>query len=281
MPRYCAQSGSDGHVSSVLLIVLIAAGVFGWRTLSKRQVRAQLLATGLTASQRVIIADQVPLLGNLPSDLRDSLEGKINLFLEQIEFIGCDGLEVTEEMRLSIAAQACLLVVNIDAWYQNLRTILIYPGAFKSIDKSHDGYVVTERETVRTGESWNRGPVILSWEHSEAGAQNHTDGYNVVLHEFAHQIDDLSGHTDGVPVLANDHSYADWERVFVEAYDIHVRNVEAGRRTVIDAYGAEGYEEFFAVSVEVFFEKPVVLKREEPEVYEQLSRLFRLDPETW
>ena len=265
----------------ILFIVLIAAGAFGWRTLSKRQARAQLLATGLTADQRAVIADQVPLLNALPIDLRENLEGKINLFLEQIEFIGCDGLEVTEEMRLSIAAQACLLVVNIDAWYQNLRTILIYPGAFRSIDKSHDGYVVTERETVRTGESWNRGPVILSWQHSAAGAQNHTDGHNVVIHEFAHQIDDLSGHTDGVPILAKDHSYADWERVFVEAYDTHVRNVEQGRRTVIDAYGAEGYEEFFAVSVEVFFEKPAVLKREEPEVYEQLSRLFRLDPETW
>ena len=103
----------------------------------------------------------------------------------------------------------------------------------------------------------------------------------VVLHEFAHQIDDLSGHTDGVPVLAKGHSYADWERVFVEAYETHVRNVEQGRRTVIDAYGAEGYEEFFAVSVEMFFEQPAVLKREEPEVYAQLSELFRLDPETW
>jgi Mlc titration factor MtfA (ptsG expression regulator) len=223
----------------------------------------------------------VPLLDALPNDLRDSLEGKINLFLEQVEFIGCDGLEVTEEMRLSIAAQACLLVVNIDAWYKNLRTILIYPGAFKSVLKSQEGYVVTEHETVRAGESWNRGPVILSWQHSEAGAHDHTDGHNVVLHEFAHQIDDMSGHTDGVPVLAKGHSYADWERVFVEAYDVHLRNVEAGRRTVIDAYGAKGYEEFFAVSVEVFFERPAQLKSEEPEAYEQLSLLSRLDPETW
>ncbi|NNE87816.1 MAG: zinc-dependent peptidase [Silicimonas sp.] len=262
-------------------ILLIAGGFFGWRTLLNRQTRAQILSSNLSPAQRAIIAYQVPLLSNLPSDLHAKLEGKIKLFLKQVEFIGCDGLEVTEDMRLSIAAQACLLVVNIDAWYVSLRTILIYPGAFKSIDKSHDGYVVTEREVVRTGESWNRGPVILSWQHSAAGARNHTDGHNVVLHEFAHQIDDLSGHTDGVPVLAKGHSYADWERVFVEAYDTHLRNVERGRHTVIDAYGAEGYEEFFAVSVEVFFERPSALKREEPEVYAQLSELFRLDPENW
>jgi MtfA peptidase len=107
-----------------------------------------------------------------------------------------------EEMRLSIAAQACLLVVNIDTWYDNLRTILVYPSAFKSKRVRYKGYVVTERETVRTGESWARGPVILSWTHAREGAANDHDGHNVVFHEFAHQIDDLSGHTDGVPNLS-------------------------------------------------------------------------------
>lgn len=264
-----------------LIILLSAVGFFGWQALSNRQARAQLLNSALSHDQRAIITEQVPLLSKLPADLRAALEGKINLFLEQVEFVGCDGLEVTDDMRLAIAAQACLLVVNIDAWYTNLRTILIYPGAFKSIDTSHDGYVVTERETVRTGESWNRGPVILSWQHSAAGALNHTDGHNVVLHEFAHQIDDLSGHTDGVPILAKGHSYAEWERVFVDAYQTHLHNVERGHRTIIDAYGAEGHEEFFAVAVEVFFEKPTVLREEEPEVYAQLCELFRLDPHGW
>ncbi|MDH3742723.1 MAG: zinc-dependent peptidase, partial [Hyphomicrobiales bacterium] len=100
-------------------------------------------------------------------------------------------------------------------------------------------------------------------------------------HEFAHQLDDLSGHTDGAPILNRGQSFADWERVFIDAYKRHVRNVESGHMTVLDDYGAERLEEFFAVAVEVFYEKPGALKREESEVYEQLSELFGLDPLTW
>ena len=264
-----------------LILLLLAAGVFGLRYWSKKQTRTKLLKTVLSDHQRTIVAEQVPLIQRLPFELRAKLEGKIHVFLHQIEFIGCDGLEIDDEMRLSIAAQACLLVVNSDTWYTHLRTVLVYPGAFKSMDREHDGYVVTERETVRWGESWSRGPVILSWAHTEQGAINHKDGQNVVFHEFAHQIDNLSGHTDGAPILSRGQSFADWERVFIKAYESHVRNVEKGRKTVLDAYGAEAHEEFFAVSVEVFFEKPAALKREEPEVYQQLSELFQLEPASW
>ncbi len=164
---------------------------------------------------------------------------------------------------------------------QNLRTILIYPGAFKSLRKEQHGYVVTERETVRVGESWARGPVVLSWADVEQGAVDEKDGHNVVFHEFAHQIDDLSGRTDSIPVLNKGQSFADWERVFAGAYERHVRNVESGRRTVFDAYGAIGPEEFFAVAVEVFFERPASLEHEETAVYQQLASLFRLNPLTW
>lgn len=264
----------------ITLLVLIAA-VLTIRHFSKQKSRQTLLASTLSDHQRAIIARQVPLTRKLPSDLRDRLEGKINLFLDQVSFYGCNDLEVTEEMELSIAAQACLLVVNRDAWYDTLRTILIYPGAFKSMQKDYNGYVVTERETVRTGESWARGPVILSWPHAEKDAINHRDGHNVVLHEFAHQIDNLSGDTDGAPLLNKGQSYADWAKVLITAYENHLRDVEHGRHTVIDAYGAEGPEEFFAVSVELFFERPADLLHEEPEVYAELTRLFRLDPNSW
>lgn len=265
-----------------IILLLVGAGALGIRYWSKRRTRKGMLATALSDHQRAIVAEQVPLTQRLPFELRGKLEGKINLFLRQIEFIGCNGLEVTEEMRLSIAAQACLLVVNSDTWYEHLSTVLIYPDAFKSREKEHHGYVVTEREIVRIGESWPRGPVVLSWAHTEQGAINDKDGHNVVLHEFAHQLDDLSGHTDGAPMLDSGHSFADWERVFIDAYERHVRHVDEGHgNTVLDGYGADGPEEFFAVAVEVFFEKPVDLKRQEPLVYEQLSELFRLDPSTW
>lgn len=264
-----------------LVLLLLAAGALGVWYWSTRQYRERLLATALSDHQRAIVAEQVPLTRRLPSEFRGRLEGKINAFLNQVDFVGCNGLEVTEEMRLSIAAQACLLIVNSDTWYDHLHSILIYPGAFKSRQTEHHGYVVTEREIVRTGESWSRGPVVLSWAHTRQGALNDRDGHNVVFHEFAHQIDDLSGHIDGVPVLNGNQSFAAWRRVFVTAYEAHVQHVRAGRRTVFDAYGAEGPEEFFAVAVEAFFEKPLALKHHEPAVYEQLALLFRLEPSRW
>ena len=262
-------------------ILLLVAGGMGYYFWSRKQARATLLATPLSEHQRAVIEAMVPIVRRLPPDLRDRLQGKVNLFLDQVDFIGCDDLEVTEEMQLSIAAQACILVVNSDMRYDNLTTILIYPNAFKSQQRRHSGYVVTEQEIVRTGESWGRGPVILSWAHSKQGARDDHDGHNVVFHEFAHQIDDLSGGTNGVPLLAEGQTFAEWERVFLTAFEAHVHAVESGRRTVIDPYGAEGHEEFFAVSVEVFFERPQALKHENPEVYEQLSKLFRLDPVAW
>ena len=265
----------------VLGLLLLAAAAFGYRRFSQKQAQAQLLTSHLTEAERAIVDHQVPLVRKLPPDLRDRLEGKMNRFLDQVSFHGNGGLEVTEEMELSIAAQACLLIVNTDMWYDNLRTILLYPSAFKSRQTRQSGFVVTDKEVVRTGESWNRGPVVLSWAHSKAGSLNDHDGHNVVLHEFAHQIDDMTGRTNGVPLLGKDQSFVEWERAFLTAFDTHVHAVSHGRRTVIDPYGAEGHEEFFAVSVEVFFERPAALLHEAPDVYAQLSKLFRLDPVSW
>ncbi len=262
----------------LLLLAALAAGIWYWRG---RRAFARLFSMPLSQRRRAIVARQVPLVRKLPAELRDRLEGRINAFLHQVRFIGCDGLEVDEEMELSIAAQACLLVVNNDAWYRDLRTILIYPGPFRSRQQEYDGYVVTERSTVRTGESWARGPVVLSWAHSRQGALEEADGHNVVLHEFAHQFDELTGHADGIPLLGKDQSLAEWAQVFGEAYRRLVHKVERGRETVIDPYGAEGPGEFFAVSVEMFFERPEELRADEPGVYAELSKLFRLDPASW
>lgn len=264
-----------------LILIVLVGGLFGYRYWSKRQVRANLLGSALTADQRAIVEDEVPLVRKLPADLRGQHEGKINLFLEKVNFIGCDGLEVTDQMRLSIAAQACLLITASDAWYDHLSTVLIYPGAFKSKETISDGYVVSEQEVVRIGESWLRGPVVLSWRHTEEGASDVGDGRNVVLHEFAHQLDDLSGHTDGAPVLNDGQSFAAWEKVFEDAYARHCKRVEEGRKTVPDAYGAYSVEEYFAVAIEVFFERPADLKAEEPMVYAQLAHLLNLDPAAW
>jgi Mlc titration factor MtfA (ptsG expression regulator) len=264
----------------LILFLLIATAIGYWRW-SKHQTRQQILTSSLSEHERTIIFERVPIYQRIPQELRTKLEGKINLFLHQVEFIGCDGLDVTEEMELSIAAQACLLVANKAMWYKNLQTVLIYPGAFKSRTKEHQGYVVVEREVVRIGESWARGPVILSWAHTDKGAFIDDDGHNVVLHEFAHQLDDLSGYTDCAPILQRDHSQGEWNRAFFDAFTRLVKHVNAGHKTFIDPYGATAPEEFFAVVVELFLERPKDLKNEEPQIYEQLSKFFKLHPIDW
>lgn len=263
------------------IIFAVVIGTLVARGWMLRRYRAQLLESALTPHERKIIAQAVPLVARMPPVLRDQLEGKVCLFLDQVTYQGYSGLEITEEMQLSIAAQACLLVVNTDAWYDNLTTVMIYPSAFKSKGTRSDGFVVTQTETVRTGESWTRGPVILSWAHSAQGALNPQDGHNVVIHEFAHQFDDRSGRTDGVPLLAQGQSHAMWVKVFREAFERHVDLTERGKPTVIDPYGATGHEEFFATAVEVFFERAAVLQEAEPDVYEQLLQMFRIDPAAW
>ncbi len=269
------------RMTLILLILFSALAGFCFWLYRQHTRRARLLAAPLSPDQRRLIKERVPLYNRLPQQLRQGLDGKINLFLGQVDFRGCNGLKVTEEMRLTIAAQACLMVAAKDVWYENLRTILIYPGAFKSRITEHDGLVVTEGEVVRIGESWSRGPVILSWPHAEDGAFHDDDGHNVVLHEFAHQLDDLSGYTDGAPVLARDHSEGEWDRIIGEAYRRLAYNADAGRETFLDPYGATAPEEFFAVIVEYFFERPADLKREEPAVYGQLAKFLALDPAAW
>lgn len=261
----------------VLALIGVALAARAWR---KRQWQKEVLASRLTDAEWRIILRDVPLIAKLPPDLRAPFEGKVALFLNQVDLVGCNGLEVTEDMALSIAAQAALLVVGTDAWYRHLTTVLVYPGAFKSRQTRHDGYVVTETEEVRAGESWTRGPVILSWQDTQRGAARE-DGYNIVLHEFAHQLDDLSGQTDGAPPMAPGQSFAKWAEVIVEAYDRHVANVAAGRRTVLDPYGTKNHQEFFAVAIETFFEQPGALRQAEPEVYDQMALLLGVDPISW
>ena len=264
-----------------LLLFALAVTPFALYHWWRRARRARLLSQRLSREERAQMHALVPLTRRLPPELHERLEGRICLFLDQVDFTALGGLELTEEMRLSIAAQACLLIAGTGLWYDNLRAVLIYPGAFKSRTQEHSGYVVTEQETVRLGESWSHGRIVLSWQHTAQGAEDDEDGLNVVFHEFAHQIDDLSGSTNGVPVLAEGQSFDDWERVFLKAYRDHVRRVERGAQTLIDPYGATAHEEFFAVLIELFFERPAALKADEPEVYAQLTKLLGLDPASW
>ena len=264
-----------------LLFGLLIAAVFINHHFSVRRKRDHLLVAPLTPKQRKVVMELVPIVRQLPEYLRPELEGKMNLFLDQITFHGNHGLEVTEKMKLAIAAQACLLIVNSPVWYNSLRTILIYPSAFRSNRNTHDGYVVHESDVGSLGESWDRGPVVLSWDDALQGGLDPEDGHNVVIHEFAHQLDSLTGHTNGIPILRKGQTFAGWEKAMLDAFDGHVERVESGRPTLVDAYGATNHQEFFAEAIVTFFEKPQALRREEPALYEQLAELLALDPEQW
>ncbi len=264
-------------------LIILAAAIAGWSVYrwKRRRKRRRLLAAPLSPGQRAFVARHVSLYRRLSPALRAKLEGKINLFLDQVTFLGCDGLEVTEEMRLAIAGQACLLVLNKDnRWYDDLFTILVYPGPFKTRHVETDGFIETVSEEVRSGESWALGPVVLSWADAERGAFIDDDGHNVVIHEFAHQLDEQSGDSDGAPLIDRNQDSAEWARIFRTAYERLLRDAEAGRETILDPYGAEAPAEFFAVAVECFFETPAALKRAEPDLYDQLAAYFRLDPAT-
>lgn len=265
----------------ILLVPLLIAAFFLYRHFAKRKKRAQLLATPLTPQQRQIVEQLVPLVTLLPKDLRAAHEGKINLFLDQVTFRGKNGVEVTEAMKLSIAAQACLLIVNSDLWYDTIRNVLLYPAVFDTGRGRHDEGVIHEHRQGTLGESWDRGPVVLSWDHALHGGLRAHDGENVVIHEFAHQLDSLSGHTNGIPILRKGQAYAGWETAMLDAYHAHVAKVQAGEPTLIDPYGATNHEEFFAEGIVTFFERPQALLAHEPALYAEFSELLALDPASW
>ena len=269
---------------NVLILLAIAAGALAVlaRWVQRRRRRAQLLHTPLDEHRRAIIVRRIPLYQKVPLYLRERLDGLINRFLDEIKFIGRDGFEVTEEARLVIAAQACFLIMaRPDRWFPNLKSVILYPAAFKSKAKKYDGYIQHDGTRVHSGESWMRGPVVLAWDHAAFGALVDDDGHNVVLHEFAHQLDEATGISDGAPLLDKDHSAAQWGRVFQEAYDRLQQDVSLRKPSVFDYYGASKPAEFFAVAVETFFEKPREMKSTEPQIYEQMALYFGFDPAKW
>lgn len=264
-----------------LYLALLVVVFLLYRWFARRQKRKALLAAPLTPEQRATVERLVPLVRRLPQPLRHTLEGKMNLFLDQVTIRGLNDLEVTEEMRLSVAAQACLLVVNSPAWYDTIRNVLVYPSTFVAQRDTHDGHFVHAGRHSMFGESWARGPVVLSWDAALHGGVDAEDGHNVVIHEFAHQLDALSGHTNGIPILRKGQAYAGWERAMLDAFRDHVSRLERGEQTLIDTYGATNHEEFFAEAIVTFFERPRALRREEPALYAQLAELLALDPAQW
>lgn len=220
----------------------------------------------------------LPLLGGLSGDELGRLRELVILFLREKELVAAGGVVLNDGMRLKIAAQACLPILNLGLdYYAGWVSVIVYPDEFvpeyEFMDE--DGVVHQVREPM-IGESWERGPVILSGADVERSGEG--DGVNVVIHEFAHKLDMLNGAPDGFPPLHREMDRLSWTRAFTRAFDDFGAKVESGAETAIDPYAAESPAEFFAVMCEAFFEIPQVLRREYPEVYRQLAAFFRQDP---
>ena len=197
-------------------------------------------------------------------------------FLHSKSINGAQGLEVTPSMRVTVAAQACLLILNLDIdYFDNWVEVILYPGAFRVRHEHMDeiGLVHSETEDL-TGESWLSGPVILSWDDVERDSYHPEPGRNVVLHEFAHKLDGLDGATNGMPPLHRGMSRKTWAENWGSAYEALCMQVETGEPTVIDAYAATSPAEFFAVLSEYYFTAPDILQGCFPAVHRQLALFY-------
>jgi Mlc titration factor MtfA (ptsG expression regulator) len=202
------------------------------------------------------------------------------LFLHRKSFSGSLGLEVTMEMAVAVAAQACLLILELGLdYYDGWREIIVYPAAFKvSRDVADDAGVISHEEQILGGESWLRGPVVLAWDAAAAELAGDRPGRNVVVHEFAHKLDALNGSANGMPPLHATMVREHWTQAFSEAFDGLQQALQHHHSAAIDAYAATSPAEFFAVSSEYVFAAPGVLRRDFPEVYRQLALFYRQDP---
>ena len=271
-----------------LLVTLIAMGMFAGafgigRAMVLRFLRWRLRrpVTRGTPPPRwdEILRRDFPLAASLTSDQRSRLLGHVLQLVDGCRWEGCGGLELTEEMQVLIAAQACLLVNAQEGDpYPHVDTILVYPGTFRPKRFSWTPSADAEPGRPTLGEAWQHGVVILAWDRARAGARNPFDGRNVVLHEFAHQLDGADGAMDGTPPLDGRSAYAAWAGVLEREFDALQAAEAGGRRTVLDHYGAENRAEFFAVATEAFFEKPRQLRQKHPELYRELGRFYRQDP---
>lgn len=245
--------------------------------------RARVRRQPFPRAWRETLRRRMPAFARLPVDLQLQVKKHAQVLVAEKPFIGCAGLVVTDEMRVLVAAQAALLLLNRHAdYFGNLRQVLVYPGAFV-VEREHaDGSGLTHAtRRALSGESWQQGQLLLSWDDVVAGAADPDDGHNVVIHEFAHQLDQERGRANGAPWLGQRNSYPNWARVLNAEYEALRERLARGEGGVIDAYAATDPAEFFAVVSEHFFEQPAALAAAHPALYAEFARLYRCDPLAW
>jgi Mlc titration factor MtfA (ptsG expression regulator) len=249
--------------------------LFAW--LKKRR-RRRLLAAPFPTGWLTHLNQNVGHYALLTDAEQTRLRHDLRIFVAEKTWEGCGGLIMTEEIQVTIAAQACLLLLAIEHdYFDRVLSILVYPSAYRSPRYQLGADGLMHEDTGRVGEAWYRGPVVLSWDEVRRDGLRFRDGRNVVLHEFAHQLDFLDGWADGTPPLKGRAQYQTWHEVMTAEYEGLVRASELGRATLLDQYGTESPSEFFAVATECFFEKPVALRRRHPALYEVLRDYYGQD----
>src|SRR6266550_5712306 len=243
----------------------------------RRNVRAR----RFPSAWKSIIARNVPIFRRLALADQKELLGCVQIFLAEKHFEGCGGLELTDEIRVTIAAQACLLLLHRETdYYPELTSIIVYPSGYTAVEERHiGGGVWSDAPEDRLGHTGQRlRALLLAWDAVRRGAAAPTDGENLVLHEFAHQLDFENQRTDGTPALESRGDYLTWARVMSAEFEALRDAAYSGTPTLLDTYGATDPAEFFAVITEVFFERPRALRKLHPALFDQLHRFYRQDP---
>ena len=269
--------------NSVLLTLLLIgfAGAFyllAWPKIKKQQI----IGKPFPSNWLAIIRRQLPVYEKFPDDLQQQLQNLVKYFVATKTFVGCAGIEINDNIRVTIAAQACLLLLNRSTHeYADLRYIYVYPTSFRAIQEVRDelGLVSTQTRDL-LGESWSNGKVVLAWDNVEHGVRNFHDGYNVVLHEFAHQLDQESGAANGAPLLYTKAAYKSWAHTFSREFE-RLQQQTRDKPSIIDHYGATNPAEFFAVATETFFEEPAKMYQHHQALFEELRAYYHLDPREW
>ncbi|MCG6966347.1 MAG: zinc-dependent peptidase [Chromatiaceae bacterium] len=244
------------------------------------RLRRALARHPLPAAEWHRLTGGIGCLHGLSAEEKARLRERVAVFLEHKTLNGVQGLELTRTMRLQIAAQACLPILNLGLdYYAGWHEVVVYPDSFRVRHPiSDDSGVVSEHEQILSGEAWQQGPLILAWSDIQRDLDHHEPGSNVIIHEFAHKLDMLNGRANGMPPLHADMQPKAWSDTLSAAYQALQDRLEHHQRAGINPYGATSPAEFFAVLSEYFFTAPHQLLHDCPEVYHQLRQYYRQDP---
>ncbi len=230
-----------------------------------------------------VLEQRVPVYKKMPPELREKLRQRMTIFLDEKRFEGCGGLEMTDEKRIVIAAYACVLILEETSdYYGDLQSILVYPDDYVApVHDEGEGGIVSVGYESRKGEYWGMGSIVLSWKDIERNLYTHKDGQNLIYHEFSHLLDDRYGLTAGISETGEAIRDDEWSRTLAKTYRRLIRDVQMGRRHILDPYGAQHPAELFSVATEAFFEQPAEVKRSLPELYNLFRSFYQVDPASW